>query len=187
MELTKSTDRFANELVKYFDIDDESIKLLEPEYSAGEYLEKLIENKFYLDAIHLLSLALPKREAIWWACICAKYHEQQHNDEIYNAGIKAAENWVYDPSEKNRRIAEYYAEQGNYETAASWSAAAAFWAGGSITAEGEPTVEPAPYLYAHAVSGAIIMAVGMTETNDINEVYHQYLQHGINIANGGNG
>ena len=48
-------------------------------------------------------------------------------------------------------------------------------------------MEPAAYLYAHAVSGAILNAVGMSEADDIDTQFQQFIEHGLNIADGGNG
>lgn len=177
---------YARELTKHFDLE-EGESLFNEELKTSDFLEILIKNECYLDAVTLLSHSLPKREAVWWACICAKKLQEKVADEIFEQSITAAEKWVYDPTEKNRRVAEFYAEKGKYETAAAWVAAAAFWSGDSIMPEGEPVVAPAEYLYSHAVRGCIITCVGMNEGDAINDSYKTYLSHGINIAKGGNG
>ena len=48
---------------------------------------------------------------------------------------------------------------------------------------------PPAYLYAHAVAGAIIMSASqdMPAEADVEARYQRYLEHGIDIANGGNG
>lgn len=177
----------AKDLVKHFDLEDEGKSIFNEKLKTTEFLEQLLENEFYMDAITLLAHSLPKREAVWWSCLCAKKHLDSVNDEIYSQSLAAAEKWVYEPSEKNRRIAEFYAEKSQYETAAAWAAAAAFWSGDSIMPEGEPVVAPAEYLYSHAVKGCIITCVGMDDGNSVEDRYQAYLTHGINIAKGGNG
>jgi len=178
---------FVKDIIGHFELEDEANDLYKEDLTTIEFLELLMSKELYMDAITLLSHSLPKREAVWWACICAKKHQEAVNDELFNKTLTAAEKWVYDPSEKNRRVAEFYAEKGQYETAASWVAAAAFWSGDSIMPEGEPAIAPAEYLYSHAVRGCIITCVGMNEESSIEDSYQLYLSHGLNIANGGNG
>lgn len=179
--------KLAKDLVKHFDLDDDAKDLFDENLKTTEFLDVLMSNELYMDAITLLSHSLPKREAVWWACICAKKHQKEVNDELFSQSLAAAEKWVYDPTEKNRRLAEFYAEKGQYETAAAWVAAAVFWSGDSIMPEGEPAIAPAEYLYSHAVRGCIITCVGMNDKLSINDSYKNYLEHGLNIAKGGNG
>jgi len=185
--MEKIQTEYAKDLVKHFELEDDGQSIFNEKYKTAEFLDLLMEKQYFMDAINLLSHSLPKREAVWWGCICAKKHQDSVNDDLYKKSIAAAEKWVYDPSEKNRRVAEFYAEKGQYETAASWVAAAAFWSGDSIMPEGEPVVAPADYLYSHAIRGCIITCVGMDDGTDVEERYKAYLSHGLNIANGGNG
>ena len=185
--MEKIQTELAKDVIKHFDLDEAGAELFSDGIKTADFIDVLISNEAYLDAINLLSHSLPKREAVWWACICAKKHQKDVDNEIFDQSLKAAEKWVYDPSEKNRRVAEFYAEKGKYETAAAWVAAAAFWSGNSIMPEGEPVVAPDSYLYAHAVSGSIITCVGMNDKDKIEDSYKEYLDHGINIASGGNG
>lgn len=77
----------------------------------------------------------PARKAVWWACRCTRDH-LDNSDEPYRQAHTAAEAWVRKPSEDIRRQAEKEAEAGHYNTPASWTAAAAFWSGGSIAPAG---------------------------------------------------
>ncbi len=185
--MEKIQTKLAKNVTKHFELNDVGINLLKDDLETTEFLDLLISNESYSDAINLLSHSLPKREAVWWACICAKQNAEQLNNELYDETLKIAEKWVYDPSEKNRRLAEFYAEKGKYETAAAWVAAAAFWCGDSIVAENEPKIAPDEYLYAHAVSGSILTSVSMESDEDMSEIFKKYIEHGINIAKGGNG
>lgn len=188
INMKKINAKTAQELTAYYDaIDDQAIELLQPELSPEEYLNKLIENKYFADSIVFLAHGLPKREAIWWACLCAKgvTNKKTRADDL--ASLNVAEKWVYEPDEKKRRMCGTLAEKGEYKSAQNWAAAAVFWSGGSITNESEPAMEPAPYLYAHAVSGAILHAVGASEADDIDAQFQEFIDRGLNIADGGNG
>lgn len=188
INMKKIIAKTAQELTEHYDaIDENSIELLQPELSPEQYLNKLIENKLFADSIVFLAHGLPKREAIWWACLCAKGVTSDKTRADDHASLSVAEKWVYDPDEKKRRMCGTLAEKGEYKSAQNWAAAAVFWSGGSITNENDPAMEPAPFLYAHAVSGAILNAVGAAEADDIDAQFQEFINHGLNIADGGNG
>ena len=178
----------ANELTAHYEaINEDSLRLLNTDITPEEYISKLIENEYFADSIIFLAHGLPKREAIWWACLCAKVVTNNDTKADDLASLTMAEKWVYEPDDKKRRMCGTLAEQGQYKSAQNWAAAAVFWSGGSITKEDDPAMEPAPYLYAHAVSGAILNAVGMSDTDEIDSQFQQFIKHGLNIADGGNG
>jgi Family of unknown function (DUF6931) len=178
----------AEELTKHYDaISDDAFDLLLPKLSPADYLTKLMEKEYFADSIIFLAHALPKREAIWWACLCSKAVTNKETKADDLASLTMAEKWVYEPDDKKRRMCGTLAEKGEYKSAQNWTAAAVFWSGGSITKEEEPAMEPAPYLYAHAVSGSILNAVGMSDVDDIDTQFQQFIKHGLNIADGGNG
>ena len=184
--MKKITANTAHEIVQRFKLQKESQTLLTEQQTPAEFLQQMTENGHYHDAVTFLAHGLPPREAVWWSSVCARYHYDVSTSNDQTA-LVAAETWVRNPNDTNRRLAEKYAEAGDYATPASWAAAAAFWSGGSISAEDDPVMEPPPYLYAHAVAGAVIMAAGL-ETPAVNIVeqrYQTYVEHGTNIAMGG--
>ncbi len=186
--MKKINAKTALELTEHYEaVADDAFDLLEPKLSPEEYLKALIDKEYFADAILLLAHALPKREAIWWACLCSKAvtNDKTKADDL--ASLSMAEKWVYEPDDKKRRMCGTLAEKGEYKSAQNWAAAAVFWSGGSITKEDEPAMEPTPYLYAHAVSGAILNAVGVSAADNIDTQFQEFISHGINIADGGNG
>ena len=188
ISLKKVVAEKAKDITQHFELTEEFQPVLDDEVPPAEFLQTLVDNGHYHDAITFLAHSLPPREAVWWACVCCRYF-LEGSDVKYQLALNAAEAWVYDPSEQNRRIAEKYAEEGDYATPASWAAAAAFWSGGSITKENDPAMEPPAFLYAHAVTGSVVMAAGWYEPDedDMKQRFETYLKHGISIANGGNG
>jgi hypothetical protein len=185
--MKKVQQKLASDIFKHFDLEKEAASLAEPSFSPGQYLEALIEHKQFYTAVVFLAHALPKREAVWWACLCAKATISSKSSEDDVAALKSAEQWVYKPTEDHRRAAEKLAEKTEFVTPSSWAAMAAFWSGGSITGEGEPPVPPAQYLYAHAVAGAVNLSATLDSTRDTEKLYRIFLGQGMNIADGGNG
>ncbi len=168
-------------------LSDEAKLLITNKITSADYLELLLKNNFYPDAIKFLAKALPVREAIWWAYLCSSQTEINTANEDALAALDIAEKWVYQPDEILRRTAEAIAKKLNYKTASSWLATAIFWSNGSITPPDNLPVIAPDYLASYAVAGAIMLAAAFNKTNPIKENYQRYLQQGINIANGGNG
>ena len=142
-ELQKIANKNASETARSCDLEDDARTLLTADLNATQYLDKLQEGGLYVDAARFLATALPKREAVWWACVCARsaLGDETPEPKVTRA-LEAAEAWVYKPNEENRRPTEKLAEEATYEQPAAWAAIAAFWSGGSITAEGQPVVQP---------------------------------------------
>ena len=176
----------AQEITQHFDLLEESVPLLNAEQTPADFLQILIDQGHYHNAISFLAHAMPVREEVWWACLCIRDHFES-SDEAYQHALNAAESWVDDPSETHRREAEKHAEAGEYNTPASWVAGAVFWSGGSIAPINEPIMAPPHHLYAHAISGAIIMSAGLDspDESELEKRYLHYLRLGIIIANNG--
>jgi hypothetical protein len=177
----------ATELSALVALSDDARALLKPEVAAVDFFVLLQEKELLVDAIRFLSTALPPREAVWWACICARGNFPPAAAAPVTAALQAAENWVFRPDEENRRAAKVAADGSKLQSAAGWSAMAVFWSGGSIAAASAPAVEPGPKLLPAAVSGAVILAAVQHEPQRAGERHRQFLDAGIDIANGGNG
>lgn len=177
----------AFDVFSNYELSPDIINLELDEYSPDEFLKRLQEDGFYSDAVIFLSHALPRREAVWWACLCARKANISLINNNEKLALKAAEEWVMKPTELNRRNAEIFAEKTNYKSPSSWAATAAFWSGPSITKENEPPVPPPAFLYAHAVAGAVNISASLISDNDIKVTYLELINHGLSIADGGNG
>src|SRR5215472_14360491 len=66
------------------------------------YLRELAKGQTPDDALAFCAYLLPRREAVWWAsqCVRALLGEPTAADE---AALQAAEAWVREPAEANRR------------------------------------------------------------------------------------
>lgn len=185
--MKKVITKLASELCTHIDLEKEAEALLAPNYTPEQFLQALMAEKQYYSAVIFLAHALPKRESVWWACVCSKATVNDKTSKDNLDALKCAEQWVYNPTEENRRLAEKLAEKTEFVTPSSWSAMAAFWSGGSITGVDEPPVPPAQYLYAHAVAGAVNLSATFDKLQKPEALYEKFLKQGIDIANGGNG
>src|SRR5262245_53177425 len=69
---TKVTPKSAADIGKLFTLGDEAKPLLRDGMTPRQYLDILIDKQQYVDAVRFLAHLLPKREGVWWACLCAR-------------------------------------------------------------------------------------------------------------------
>src|ERR671937_3326223 len=94
--LAKVTAKTAAEVCKHFPLGDEAKKLLRDGQTPAQFLDLLIEKQQFPDAVRFLAHALPKREAVWWACLCARAAAGPNPPPKAAAAVQAAEKWVAD-------------------------------------------------------------------------------------------
>src|ERR1051326_6159110 len=111
---------------------DKAGALLRDGQPPREFLNLLVEKALFPDAVRFLAHALPKREAVWWACLCAGQVFATEAPAKMTAALRAAEQWVEEPSEDHRRAALPAAEVAEFGTPGGCAALAAFWSGGSL-------------------------------------------------------
>ncbi|WP_444940198.1 DUF6931 family protein [Microbulbifer sp. ZKSA004] len=177
----------ADELLKNFEVSDEAEDHLVPDTAPEVSINRLVEAGLFPDAIKLLAHGLPKREAVWWACLAARDIQGPQTDDDNVNALNAAETWAKKPCEEARLRCKLFGEKTKHKTPASWAATAASWCHGSLAAEGEPVVEPPEHLYAHAVAGSVTLAAVLSDPVDPNKRFMRYMEQGLDLARGGNG
>jgi len=137
-------------------LGDEAKRRIDPALSVRAYLDSLRRDGLLGDAVDVLTHLLPKQYAIAWGCECWRgAHEGAEADPVEKSAAAAAQRWLQDPSEENRRGALELADRLGYQGAGAWLAAAAGWTGGSMLPSGEYEVPPAPGLPGNAVAAAV--------------------------------
>ena len=185
-QLAKVAAKSASDICTRFELGDEARPLLRPTQSPAQYLDALMEKHQYQDAVKFLAHGLPKREAVWWACFCAKTVSGGSASPPTAEAIKTAEKWVADPSEEHRQASMPAAEAAKFGTPAGCVALAAFFSGGSLGPPNVAPIPPAETLTGDAVAGAVMMAVVAKEPEKAPDKYLAFLNRGIEIANGKN-
>lgn len=182
--LAKVTAKTAGEVCAHFPLGDEAKKLLRDGLAPRAFLDVLLDKQQFVEAARFLAHALPKREGVWWACLCARSVAGAKPPAKVAAALQAAEKWVADPSEDNRRAAWPAAEAAELGTPAGCAAAAAFWSGGSLGPANVPAIPPGEHLTAHGVAGAVMLAAVLSEPEKAPEKYRTFFALGIDVANG---
>jgi hypothetical protein len=186
-DLIKIKEIDASKIAEMIDLSDDAKLLLKNDTLTSSYLYQLIEQKMYVDAVRFLAAALPKREAVWWACLCNRDVLTESSKPTEQIAIELAEAWVFKPTEENRVPTFLAAENATLQTSAGWVAMATFWSSGSISPVENTIVQPAEDLTAKAVSGSVMLAAVSGSPEKIEAYYSLFLKRGMSIANGGDG
>lgn len=165
----------------------EAVAVLQGCNNVGDALERLEGTGFLLEATRLVAHALPRREAVWWACMCATHTAPADLPEADRKARETAEHWVRQQTDKLRREAMAHAEASGFGTPEAWAAVAAFWCGDSMAPEGQPAVPPAPHLAGTAAAGGIALASVRGDPRRQANRLKRFLESGRNIAAGGPG
>ncbi|OYW31289.1 MAG: hypothetical protein B7Z15_07710 [Rhizobiales bacterium 32-66-8] len=162
--------------------------LLVPGMSASGFLAALAEAGEVIDAIRYLAVALPRREAVWWACACRRKFLPPDLPEAEARAWQAAEDWVYDPVEPKRRVCFAPGEALKFETAGAYAALGAFWSGGSLAPpEVSLVVPPGDGLTGAAVAASVILCCVPGPAKSTGARHAAAFAIGTDIANGGVG
>lgn len=155
--------------------------------TVEQALSALVASGRTAEAARLLAYALPRREAVWWACMCARHTAPATLPEPTRSALDLAENWVRQPDEATGRQAMETARRAGLQSPESWAAVAAFWSGASMTAAGVPPVPPAPHLAGTAVASAVALAAIRGDASRRDARLGVFLRSGQDIATGGAG
>lgn len=164
------------------EMEEEATALAAPEPPPDALLEQLLEKRLFPDAARFLAHALPKREAVWWAWICAKRSAGEAAAPLVKGALEATERWVAQPTEPNRRAAKDAADELGLDKAAGCAGLAAYFSSGSLAPPEAPVVPPGEYLTAKAVAGAVILAAVTPDPAQAQEKFQAYLAQGMDVA-----
>lgn len=141
-------------------------------------LDLLASREQFLDALRVVAYALTKRSAVDWALRCVRLAAGDDLSPQDREALEAAQAWVDQPEEAQRRRCEAAAAAAEHQTPAAWVATAAFWSGGSLAPPNVPVVPPGEHLTAHAACGAVMLAAVARQPEKAPQRYAQFLQIG---------
>lgn len=182
---TATATRKASDVAAKFEIGDPARALLRPDMTPRQFLDLLIQKDQLADAVRFLANALSKSEAVWWGIQCARATAVPPASlpPSQVAALAAAEKWLQDPSEDNRRAAFPAALEAGPPTPAGLVAIGVFYSGGSLAPASVPTVPAGEHLTAAMVAGGIMQAA-YGDAGKAKERLKAFLTKGGEIANG---
>jgi hypothetical protein len=156
--------RFANarDVFEAFPSAHKNITTAPRDQPPIDYLRELTKGETPDDALAFCAYLLPRREAVWWAsqCVRALLSEPTPADQ---AALHAAEEWVREPAEANRRRVLAAGLAANRRCASTWVALAAGWSGGPMVVSDYGGPPAPPQLAAQSAFTAIEIALGRTK------------------------
>ena len=145
-------------------------------------LNALAEDLCWIDMIRLLSVSLPPREAVWWACLAGRDISGGKETPC----LIASEKWVFDPSEDNRKAVEAAIEAADTDDDTKLIGTAALYAPGNLGTSDQMKDFEAP---AGALGGCVFGAnmLTLSDADDPLVQLQLVLERALDIARGGNG
>jgi hypothetical protein len=142
----------------------------------------LLQRELHSDAVRFLAHGLPRREAVWWAWVCARKVAGAEPPPAIKAALDATERWIIQPTEEHRRQALLYGEAADFGTPAGCAALAAFMSTGSLSPPDAPAVAPGEFMTAKAVAGSVTLSAVMTEPERAIEKFNEFVKLGLEVA-----
>jgi hypothetical protein len=153
----------------------------------ADALDRLEGSGLAAAAVRVLAHALPRREGVWWACMCAVNTAPADLAENDRLARESAELWVRQQKDEQRRAAFAHAEAAGFQSPEAWSAVAAFWSGNSMSPLDQPAVPPPPHVAGGAIAGAVALSAVRGDVTKQAARLKRFLESGRNIAAGGTG
>lgn len=167
-------------------LDDGALALLEPGMRPEAFIQKLDQAEKWPEAIKVLARALPAREAVWWACVCARKMDSL-TDEADIKAIEVAEQWVYKPTEENRQEAFRVMQEGGSDSAGSFCASAAVLSAGNLPINKDQHIDLEDHIFPSVIDSVVLVAAAERSGPELFERLQLFLRSGEDIAQGGNG
>ncbi len=151
-------------------------------------ISALVKNGLLVEAARMYAHALPKREAVWWACMCALHTAVEPVAEPDRKARELAEQWVRQQTDELRREAMEQAKIAGFQSPEAWAGVAAFWSGDSLAPpDAQTKVAPPPHLTGVAVVGAVTLASVRNKPALKDARLERFLSSARDIAAGGSG
>jgi hypothetical protein len=182
---TLRTGETAAEVCAAAGLSDEAGAMLVADAAPRDFVESLIANKLYADAVGFVAHVLPLRESVWWAWSCARDATGAVPTEAVVRAIESTRQWIVEPTDDNRRAAGSAAEALDYGSAPALAAVAAFMCGDTLgPADAAPAPAP-PGVVPRTVAGCISMAAAAGKPEDVAAKFQRFIARGMERADKG--
>lgn len=144
-----------------------------------EFIRALVAAGQHRDAISYCAFLLPRREAVWWACQCARATGKPNAED--ETLLQVAENWVREPEEPRRLEALRIGATGDVDSAARSACRAAAESGGIMEATPKWTIRAAPDATARGVRGAVLIAATKVGSKDKKSAMAKFVDDALRL------
>jgi hypothetical protein len=168
----------------YLEFGEDVNKMAASAKSPDALIDELAAQGKVQDALRLRAHLLPKRQAVWWACLCVRHELDAPLPAPQVAALEAAEDWVREPDDEHRRLAEKRAEAAKFSGIGATLALSAFWSDGSIAPEGNSDVMADERLTSQGVAATLISAAYHGDPTKSDDRIKSFLAKGKEMAHG---
>jgi hypothetical protein len=171
--LVKIAEKKAAALARDAELSKDARKLLGADSAPQPFIEELLAAELFEDVILLLAQGLPKREAVWWACLCLWRLCGMRPKAEEKPLLQSAVGWVVEPDEDKRRAAQAQAEKADPKLPARWL-------GLAVAADGQGGTSLVPGY----VAGSILLAAAGADVANLPDLEHHCADVGLQVATG---
>ncbi len=150
--------------------------------SPAALLAEWLEAGSHTEAVAFLAHALPVREGVWWAWLCARDAAGENASPEVSALLATIHEWIADPRDEHRRAAFGWAETMGFGTPWGLAALAVFFSGGSLAPPSLEPVAPGELDSAKAVVGAVALAAATSRPDDPTAAFREFITRGTQLA-----
>jgi hypothetical protein len=178
----------ARDAAAGLELSPQARRLLAADPDTVAFLAECASAGLWVDALRVMAMALPRREAAWWACLNARDARTEDSPQETLAPLEAAEAWVFKPSDELGQQAFAQAQTAGFDSAEAYAALAVHWAGGNMAPpEAGVVVPPGDGLTATATAAAVLLAAASGDPAKAEAWYERALMQALDIARGGSG
>ena len=171
------------EICSRFKLSDRAKKILPSKSAPLQFLDVLVRSELFEDATRFLAQALPQREAVGWAYLCARHAHGSQLAAQAETALAAAADWLLDSSEASRLVAQKAALKAGLGTPAGRVCAAAFLSGLDHDLPA-PLRKPSKNYTAVGVTATVLCSAVWGETAKNSERFGRFLTEGRLVAGG---
>ena len=182
-ELVKVEAERAQEVLERYDASEAATALLGEGMTPRAFVDRLLADELFDDAISFLAYALPRREALWWGLECVRSVTPEEPPEAVAAALAAADAWIAEPADELRRAAFDAAEAATYGTPAGSLALAVFFSEGSLAPADCPAVPVGEWFCARTVAASLLLAALANGPEEASATAQGFAERGVAAAN----
>jgi hypothetical protein len=164
------------------ELEDDVLARLDEAEDLPAFIDGLSGDGFHEPAIAFLAQALPPRQAVGWAWVCAREVTGEGAPPEVEACLEATRAWIQEPSDDLRRAAFDAADAAGMDTPAGSAGLAAFFSGDSLAPADSDPVPPPDELVGRTVAGSVHISAAWGEPEDVMARYGDFLSRGLEFA-----
>ena len=174
----------AVDVARECELTDAGRALLRDGIKAPQFLAQLAREGLWMDALRFAPFALPRREAVWWACLCLWQFYRPTPPTAADACFKAVVAWLQDGNDAARRAAYEAGQAAKTSTPAGSLAIAVFFHEGSISVVGQPEVPSKPAQLPLSLGAAVTQAIRLSPRAEVASRQNDYVRLALEVLTG---